>query len=153
MRRSSPWYFENVSTMGASCARSRFSVLMRLGSASTAGSHKRFSSSAWRRTSPSSFLRGSIAASPGNGGRSDERTEISERAFSRRSLFGRPFPLDRHGQRRERDLELRVVRLDGRDFLHEKTGPKQNAQRAFGREAREQALKLEGDGGDERQER
>ena len=56
-------------------------------------------------------------------------------------------------ERAERDLELLVVGLDGRDLLHQKARPEQRAERAGGAVAREDALDLERDRGDERQER
>ena len=64
-----------------------------------------------------------------------------------------PLALERHRERRERDLELSVVRLDGRDLLHEKPGQSRTRSGPVRRVAREHALELERDRGDERQER
>src|SRR3954471_23992993 len=117
---------------------------MRLMSESTAGSQSSCSSSAWRRASPSSFWRGSISA--GNHG-----AEIGEGALTRGRGVGRAFALGGYRERRERDLELRVVGLDGRDLLHQKARPQKDAQRSALGMASEQPLQLERHGGDERQ--
>ena len=100
--------------------------------------------------------RGPIRPRGRNRGRRDERGEVGE-AIDRSARRGLPpSPRSRHkrdAQRRERDLELVVVRLDGRDLLHEKARPEQRAERARRAVAREDALDLERDRRDERQER
>src|SRR4029079_3052800 len=62
-------------------------------------------------------------------------------------------PEERGAKRGERDFELIVVRLDRGDLLHEETGPQKNAERALGAVPREDALDLERDRRDQRQER
>ncbi len=59
---------------------------------------------------------------------------------------------DGDGERGERDLELSVVGLDGRDLLNQKARPQEDAQRSARRVPGQEALELEGDGGDEGQE-
>src|SRR5262249_5353739 len=124
----------------------RFKLFMRLTSERTAGSHSSCSSSAWRRTSPSSFWRGSISA--GNHG-----AEIGEGAFAPERRGRRPLAVGSHGKSGEGHLELSVVGLDGGDLLHQKTRPEEHPERALLRKTREQALELESDRGDQGQER
>src|SRR6202020_1840188 len=56
---------------------------------------------------------------------------------------------ERRAEGRERDLELRIVRLDRRDLLNEEAGPQQGSQRAGREVPRGDPLELEREADDE----
>src|SRR5438270_12321217 len=111
------------------------------------GLHKMSSISTNRLASCSRRSRGSVVVMGSRSERHRGAHRLVRRERHVAGAFARFAALakERRPERRERDLELRIVRLDGRDLLDEKTRQEKNAQRARRAMTREEALDLEGD--------
>src|SRR5678815_2873721 len=102
-----------------------------------------------RRSRGSVVMRSSASETSRGGHRCVRRERYVLRALARVPLFTE----ERGAQRRERDLELGIVRLDRRDLLNEEARHEQGAQWAGRAVPREEALDLERHRREERQRR